>query len=208
MKPKSTNAHFRQLPGFSLAIFFLILSSSLLLSCKSGNKSDEDSEELTGGGGKKKFELHGLRYDSAQISKWLDSTNYKKCVFQFYTENLKKPTDDLSLVSYILKSDDTWANAASPDMLKIVKDSVYKFEGITMLGNIEKSIRIFAKNLKNPDGTIKPFTYVYLKPKLDASNHLTYIIHSIVKAGKVEILELGDDELNPVPPGRPGQTVQ
>ena len=155
------------------------------------------------------FKLHGIRYDSSTIMKWVNDTiTYRRFVFQYFSNQLQKPGDDLALISYALTNTGQWANGSNPDTLKVVKDSTYNIKNPVVLGNIEKSIPSICKLVKNADGTIIPFDYIFFKPKvIPINNHLTYIIY-VIKKGKVvriSVMATGDEELNPIPPGKPSE---
>lgn len=200
---RKSNQKIYYLPFFSL--FVSIICILLLLSCGDGKKETNTNAKEEGIEQTANFILYGIKYDSSIIQKWInDTSNYRKFVFQYETDNLNKPAKNLMLVAYVQNKDRNWVST-TPEKLSILRDSSYRLSGDVILGNTEKSIPFIARILKKADGSTISYDHIFLKPII-RSNHLTYAI-SIIKNNTrvIEIMKnLGDeDELNPVPPGRP-----
>jgi len=161
--------------------FYLIFSvfiASIFISCDN-NGTDPKPHQV-------KFAI--VKYDVKVIKKWLDDTTNKAFIFQFYTNEAKRPDTVWQALSYIIDSKGNYKNGNNPDTLRL--DTKYNndttiFTGKIVVGNngisAKKMRELILKDDETPKGEFLYFfprinnqhRHVYYRVRLESNNKLT-----------------------------------
>jgi hypothetical protein len=150
--------------------------------------------------------FHFLKYDSASVVQWVDSTttpNFGKLILQSYAPKVGESQKNLEAIAYAI---DTTGNyfPSSPDTLTKVSDSLKKFKGTAVFGNNVLTKQKLLTTITDSTGQRISFDYIYFEPFINTTNrHLYYKIFA-TKNGQRILHKFAeeDEESDPCPPAQ------
>src|ERR1700676_3119058 len=170
-----------------LAVFIIVAVSSCKNTGKKSGPSITSSDSLG-------FRMNCVRLTKAQIQAWVDSgwTNpsnsnrIKRLLLQFYSASAENATQNMQLITYPGKSFlDVYMSGK--DYLAIDTSCVPKtLSGPVVVAN--NSLEFDSLKITNPNGTLKDFSFIRLKPAEQFPPYINFQIEVVRIVGTGEIV--------------------